>query len=432
MLSRERRADYVSLRRRAVLPQPLRKTYFLVEVWEIALNREEFIVVDRYRSRRYRKTMNQSLPSIVAAFLLATKIASAQPAPRLVTAQRVLSFGSEISKLRDFAVSNEGKIFVLDAGDSQVVVFDIEGKRLFSFGRKGHGPGEFWTPTTLRVEDTTVVVTDATNGAVRFSLNGRHIETRRSLPITLFSTKILRGDVKVETPRANSLALSAGSLDDSTSILVVRGKAFPSETLAVIRNDLGRYVVAGQPPQTRVVGVGPSAIWSVIGDSVVVVADGIRGDVKFYLVGSRAPHLVRRVELGVSARRVTAADRVAIEKHLAAGTATYRAVGGEAFSGPPLARGALDGSPAFWSVASRMLVSKNGTVWVGAQASAAMNGATQTQNTWTAIPSRGDTRRAILPDEVRIRAVLNDLLMGFAKDEEGTPIIVGYRLGATR
>lgn len=42
-----------------------------------------------------------------------------------------------------FTLDNQGKIYVLDAGNSQIKCFSPAGKLLFAFGRFGQGPGEF-------------------------------------------------------------------------------------------------------------------------------------------------------------------------------------------------------------------------------------------------------------------------------------------------
>lgn len=62
-------------------------------------------------------------------------------------AELVLKIGSnkeneDFYKLRSFTVEKDGNIYILDAGNSRIQCFSKEGKFLFSFGRKGQGPGE--------------------------------------------------------------------------------------------------------------------------------------------------------------------------------------------------------------------------------------------------------------------------------------------------
>ena len=81
----------------------------------------------------------------------------------------------------DVAVSPDGKqVYVMDAGgiDSnrhRVVVYSTEGAKLFEFGRRGGGAGEFNLPTQVEIApDGTVYVLDAGNFRVQvFSPDGQ-------------------------------------------------------------------------------------------------------------------------------------------------------------------------------------------------------------------------------------------------------------------
>jgi hypothetical protein len=56
---------------------------------------------------------------------------------------------------------SDGRVLVLNSGNSSVVAYDQRGRFLFSAGRKGQGPGEFEAPTWLgRTAGDTVVVWD--------------------------------------------------------------------------------------------------------------------------------------------------------------------------------------------------------------------------------------------------------------------------------
>lgn len=64
------------------------------------------------------------------------------------------------------AVDAGGRVFVLDAQERRVRVFDRDGEPLRSFGREGRGPGEFQTPTDIGVVGDTVWVADALTGRI--------------------------------------------------------------------------------------------------------------------------------------------------------------------------------------------------------------------------------------------------------------------------
>lgn len=78
----------------------------------------------------------------------------------------------------DLALGPRGEILVLDEGAKSVLVFDSSGAFLRQFGREGHGPGEFVSPTRIRAEGDTVVVADWWQGRLtRFSVRGEVLGT---------------------------------------------------------------------------------------------------------------------------------------------------------------------------------------------------------------------------------------------------------------
>jgi len=59
------------------------------------------------------------------------------------------------------AVDGAGRIYVADAGDHQVKVYDEAGNHLRSLGREGQGPGEFAGPGAITVAGSRLVVADS-------------------------------------------------------------------------------------------------------------------------------------------------------------------------------------------------------------------------------------------------------------------------------
>jgi hypothetical protein len=73
-----------------------------------------------------------------------------------------------------------GRIFVLDAGNSRVQVFDAEGEYVRTLGREGQGPGELSRPFGLAIAGNHLVVHDFSNGRfVVWSLEGKYTHDRR-------------------------------------------------------------------------------------------------------------------------------------------------------------------------------------------------------------------------------------------------------------
>jgi hypothetical protein len=83
-------------------------------------------------------------------------------------------------------VLKDGTAYVLDTKDNRVRIFDIRGKFLRAFGKKGQGPGELNQPVGLIITpENEVLVEDALNQRLAiFTLDGkflRHISTARAL-----------------------------------------------------------------------------------------------------------------------------------------------------------------------------------------------------------------------------------------------------------
>ncbi|MDQ1338935.1 MAG: hypothetical protein QG567_84 [Campylobacterota bacterium] len=74
------------------------------------------------------------------------------------------------------SVSN--KIYVVDTKDHNVKVFTLDGKKLFSFGKRGTGEGEFNYPTNVAVDrrNENIVIVDTQNFRVQvFDKDGKFI-----------------------------------------------------------------------------------------------------------------------------------------------------------------------------------------------------------------------------------------------------------------
>jgi hypothetical protein len=82
------------------------------------------------------------------------------------------------SEVRDIAVDEADKIYVLDYKESQVKVFGPDGKYLMSIGKKGEGPGEMDRPRALSLNSNELMVLGLNRRLSFFSLDG---EPRRSL-----------------------------------------------------------------------------------------------------------------------------------------------------------------------------------------------------------------------------------------------------------
>jgi len=77
----------------------------------------------------------------------------------------------------DVAWDRDGNIYVTDGyGNSRVLKFDKYGNRLFGWGMKGAGPGQFDLPHTIVIDGDLVYVGDRENARIEiFDTNGRFL-----------------------------------------------------------------------------------------------------------------------------------------------------------------------------------------------------------------------------------------------------------------
>jgi len=57
-------------------------------------------------------------------------------------------------------VDEKENIYVLDGGNHKLIKFDHKGAKLWEFGRKGSGPGEFVSATSMSIEDSLIYIQD--------------------------------------------------------------------------------------------------------------------------------------------------------------------------------------------------------------------------------------------------------------------------------
>lgn len=83
-----------------------------------------------------------------------------------------------------------GRIFISTAGAHEVRVFSRDGEFLYSFGRQGHGPGEFGEFSTMRmyrIAEDSLAITDGSNARLNvFTTDGEFVRTISLRPSNRF------------------------------------------------------------------------------------------------------------------------------------------------------------------------------------------------------------------------------------------------------
>ena len=355
------------------------------------------------------------LSACVAVWLVATQVAAQLPvvdlSDRAVETLIPPEFeGGYFNRIGAMTIRDDG-LWVLDAGHRRVFRFGTAGRLVAVFGGHGNGPGEFLLPSGLHV-DSVVTIPDMRQVRVsRFTLDGKHLETRRVSGLVAPSAGLafLRNDVTVYVTSVNYTISSSGISGDPYGHVTV-GFAGPSrsDTIASWHGDSVMWQAAGRMSLFRT-DFGPAGAWTTMGDSAVVVADGITGTISVLTVAdspgveTETPQFsVDSVTMGVAGRPVTRADRERAEADFQRDR-------------PDVGRQVtFDGWPSHWSVAIGLLVSDDGKVWA--------RGAVHEDERqhWTEVDLYGPLRRRfILPERFSLRAIADDKLYGVATDELG-------------
>jgi DNA-binding beta-propeller fold protein YncE len=89
----------------------------------------------------------------------------------------------KFSEPSDVAVSKSGRIYVVDGVNNRVVVFNREGRQIFSFGKKGAQEGRFLFPLGIHVDSTgNVYVADSGNHRVQIFNSSGGFKTQIKIP----------------------------------------------------------------------------------------------------------------------------------------------------------------------------------------------------------------------------------------------------------
>ena len=310
--------------------------------------------------------------------------------------------GGFFHRIGDIVVNDDGT-WVLDSGQGEVRRFGHDGRPQVQYGRLGSGPGEFLNPSKLDV-DTVLEVLDPRQGRiVRFSLAGEHIATRTTPQIT--------NALGVHVPPLLAKPMSNGTTLFVTSGWYASGTySDPHERVLIVHAGAGQrtdtifsYPFGGARwRQGRSFGgmsvpFGKAGAVDVLGDTALVVADGVAGVVTLLRIADNALVVADTIDIGLRGVPTTAEDVARVRRALRESRGT-------------LPRDVAIDMPDYWSVASRVIARPDGVVWVRR----AVDGPRQQ---WT-VASFDSPKvwRVVLPDHFNLLAVHGQYLYGVAKD----------------
>lgn len=216
-----------------------------------------------------------------------------------IAARRVATIGAAdgggadvFGRVRDVAISTEGRLFVLDSYANHVAIFDTSGTLVRVVGRQGRGPGEFLDPRGLRWRsDSALWVMDyGTNRYTELSQEGAVTATyaRQVVPwgvdwLGSFDSAGRLYDTSVvpdREGRTTRQVLVRHHLTDGAVVPVDTFALPPLQETSYVVTFAGGLLNVPVPytPRPSWVFDGQNSLWSGTGSSSVIARHGLRGD----------------------------------------------------------------------------------------------------------------------------------------------------------
>lgn len=373
-----------------------------------------------------------ALPLLVSSVHAQDRVSSQELVVRIgeIMGAQEYTFGF----VADVAFGPDSTIYVLDGMNAEVRVFDLDGRHLRTFGRKGQGPGEFQLPNRLTVSSHHVTVSDPPQGRiVWFTPGGEHLETSRSPGAELGLTAVLPLRHGVWLGAKDSRITSHGVeplVGGSRAYVARHGAAFRASNALVVgtfRQDALQldtifqfdhgsimYLMPGRGFGFFTRRWGSGGGWGVAGDSLVVLVDAFQGEIRSLavtevgLVPRESLHLPITPE-PVSEREWRAVERVErLERDLSPGLHLI---------GPP-----------FRAQLGEPIVTENGEVWVRRLSTDPTQPPQPRESTYFVLRlGHGSFEERELPPGFSLRAGKGDLLLGVRRTELGVFYVEVWR-----
>jgi hypothetical protein len=324
--------------------------------------------------------MNTIVPSALCAFLLLTPaLAGAQSRVQLPAKDEVLTLSSQpvftvgaaegrewetFANVFDVTFDRHGNLYVLDAGNRRVHVFDRTGAHLRSFGRQGGGPGEFLAPVGLAVtSEGQLAVNDmGRQGLQLLTLEGKPVRTVAGDAGTMMIGRVrahprggvigmtqaapATGDLPTSTPPRSVSWLASDApvrvLYNAPAQAVTHGEDGPKEP--------GQLVVVGTPVFT------PQLHWAVLPNGIAA-AHTVHYRVT---IADESGRPLRILERDIQPRKVTKRDRDRFIAEQADAPAVFVGAGGSARPPMPPVTSFADIMP----VISGIAADPEGRIWI--------------------------------------------------------------------
>lgn len=130
-----------------------------------------------------------------------------------------------VAEITELELGVNGNLYVLDAKNNQVHIYQPDGEHILSFGSAGSGPGEFRNPRSIEVERESIFVAERGGTVHKFTANGDFVAQIK--PSTIFhmnssfhvvESKIIVGGLKEEVGGFGSMLHVFDFQDGDTSV----------------------------------------------------------------------------------------------------------------------------------------------------------------------------------------------------------------------
>lgn len=297
------------------------------------------------------------------------------------------------------------RVIVSDAHAPSVRGYGLSsGDWLATYGGAGQGPSEYQRPGDVVVSADTVRVHDfLQNRWSLFSLEGTHLRTTQAghPPVNLEWGRVVDEGAGV----GFTAWRDGGDGEVSRALITWRGGVVDTLALFPMNHVFFRWRETPQWRSTQV-GIGPAGDAVVLGDTMVVIVDGVAGELLFMSLDSGGPTLSSSVPLGSAGGPISTDEEEWILRR------TVETLG----SLPPMWDDELK-APANWSAWTAVVDGGDGSVWVreGGREHAFDGG----REVWhhLDLPSGRTTGRVTLDADVRLLAVRDDLALTVRVDD---------------
>lgn len=323
----------------------------------------------------------------------------------------------ELTRITSLSTDSKGNVYVADFGTMTVYVFSSDGSLVRRIGRRGGGPGEFRSISTVQVvERDSLYVFDADqqrltvflphSNAVAYSRTlravGGHYWVKKALGTNLLFSAYRQSFAPSGSPARDTGRVEViRTLRPDGSIVGNSLLVFPASDFLVLRAQ-GRVMVGANP-------FGRRGLFDLTPGGQLVYSGT---DTIFVRIVARNGERRRGFRVHAPPVRLTGAD---IQREM------------DAKSDPAMQRLVRAAAPSTWPPLRSLVVDDYSRIWLG------LTGPGGSGGPWVVYDTLGrQIGRASVPANVDIKAIKSGHAYGVAFDELDVPTIVIYRIRERR